>query len=299
MEGQKHKAGFVNIIGKPNVGKSTLMNALVGEKLSIITSKAQTTRHRIMGILNGDDYQIVYSDTPGIVTPAYELHRRMLDYIYSALEDADVALFVTDVYESYSQNDQYLRDVIERVNNSATPVIFLLNKTDQKKEAEVEALLSQWKEIIRARQYIPVSAMYGANLDFLFNAILENLPEHPPYFSKDELTDKSERFFAAEIIREKIFLNYKKEVPYSTEVAIVEFKEKDDIIHIRAEIYVERRSQRAIIIGKGGEGLKKVGMQARLDMEAFFDKKVFLEQYVRVEEDWRKVKSKLNQFGYQ
>jgi len=298
MEAKKHKAGFVNIIGKPNVGKSTLMNALVGEKLSIVTSKAQTTRHRIMGIINGEDYQVVYSDTPGIVTPAYELHRRMLDYIYSALEDADVALFMTDVYERYSEDDQYLKDVIEKINGVGIPVIFLLNKTDQKSGAEVENLLSQWKGIVKAADYLPISAMYASNLDRLFDAILDALPEHPPYFPKDELTDKTERFFAAEIIREKIFLNYKKEVPYSSEVAVVEFKESDDIIRIKAEIYVERRSQRAIIIGKNGEALKKVGTQARLDMEAFFGKKVFLETYVRVEEDWRKLKTKLNRFGY-
>lgn len=299
MEGQKHKAGFVNIIGKPNVGKSTLMNALVGEKLSIVTSKAQTTRHRIMGIINSDDYQIVYSDTPGVVTPAYELHHRMLDYIYSALEDADVALLMTDVYENYTEEDKYLKDVIERVNNSDTPVIFLLNKTDQKSGGDIENLMSRWRGIVKAAHYIPVSAMYASNLDILFKAILDVLPEHPPYFPKDELTDKSERFFAAEIIREKIFLNYKKEVPYSSEVAIIEFKESENIIHISAEIYVERRSQRVIVIGKNGEALKKVGTQARLDMEAFFGKKVFLEQYVRVEEDWRKIKNKLNRFGYQ
>jgi GTPase len=298
MGDQKHKAGFVNIIGKPNVGKSTLMNALVGEKLSIITSKAQTTRHRIMGILNGEDFQIVYSDTPGIINPAYELHKAMMRFVYSALEDADVALFMTDVYEDFSEEDKFLKDVIENINNSATKVIFLLNKIDQKKETEVNQKLQYWEKIIKAEKYIPISALHAANLDLLFNAIVENLPEHPPYFPKDELTDKSERFFAAEIIREKIFLNYKKEVPYSTEVVIEDFKETEDIIRIRAEIYVERKTQRSIIIGKGGEAIKKVGIQARQDMEAFFGKHVYLEQYVRVEEDWRKSSSKLGRFGY-
>jgi GTPase len=298
MDDKKHKAGFVNILGKPNVGKSTLMNALVGEKLSIITSKAQTTRHRIMGIINGEDYQIVYSDTPGIINPAYALHKAMMRFVESALEDADVALFMTDVYEDYTEEDIYLRDVIEKIHRSDTKTIFLLNKTDQKKEAEVNQKLQQWEKIIRAEKYIPISALHAANLDLLFHSITEILPEHPPYFPKDELTDKSERFFAAEIIREKIFLNYKKEVPYSTEVVIEDFKESDDIIRIRAEIYVERKSQRSIIIGKGGEAIKKVGIQARQDMEAFFGKHVYLEQYVRVEEDWRKSTAKLGRFGY-
>ncbi len=298
MDQQKHKAGFVNILGKPNVGKSTLMNALMGERLSIITSKAQTTRHRIMGILNGDDYQIVYSDTPGILNPAYELHKAMMRFVDSALEDADVMLFMTDVYEQFSEEDKYLNEIIKRINDSTTTVIFLLNKIDQKSEQEVDLKLEQWKGIVKAKKYLPISALHAANLKELFETIIENLPEHPAYFPKDEMTDKSERFFAAEILREKIFLNYKKEVPYSSEVVIAEFKESEDIIRIRAEIYVERRTQRSILIGKNGEALKKVGTEARLDMEAFFGKKVFLEQYVRVEEDWRKSSTKLNRFGY-
>ncbi len=298
MDQQKHKAGFVNILGKPNVGKSTLMNALMGERLSIITSKAQTTRHRIMGILNGDDYQIVYSDTPGILNPAYELHKAMMRFVDSALEDADVMLFMTDVYEQFSEEDKYLNEIIKRINDSTTTVIFLLNKIDQKSEQEVDLKLEQWKGIVKATKYLPISALHAANLKELFETIIENLPEHPAYFPKDEMTDKSERFFAAEILREKIFLNYKKEVPYSSEVVIAEFKESEDIIRIRAEIYVERRTQRSILIGKNGEALKKVGTEARLDMEAFFGKKVFLEQYVRVEEDWRKSSTKLNRFGY-
>lgn len=290
----QHKAGFVSIVGKPNVGKSTLMNALVGEKLSIITSKAQTTRHRIMGIVNGDDFQIVYSDTPGILSPQYELHKSMMRFVSFSLEDADVILFMTDIYE-----DAEGIDFMKRIQKAEVPVFVLLNKVDQADEAKVNEKLEYWKSHVpNAKEVIPVSALKTFNLDKVFNLILENIPVHPPYYDKEELTDKPERFFAAEIIREKIFLNYKKEVPYSTEVVISEFKEKEDLITIRAEIFVERDSQKGIIIGKGGEMLKKIGTQARTEMERFFAKKVFLEQHVKVEPDWRSKINKLKNFGY-
>jgi GTPase len=293
MENQTHKAGFVSIIGKPNVGKSTLMNFMVGEKLSIITSKAQTTRHRIFGILSGDDFQIIYSDTPGIISPKYELHKSMMKFVNASLEDADVILFVTDIFEKFDEEE-----VIEKLNNVTTPIFLLINKIDLAKENQVQEKIDYWKEKINAKEIIPISAINNFNIETIFGRIMELMPNHPPYFDKDELTDKSERFFAAEIIREKIFLNYKKEIPYSCEVVVIEFKESDDIIRISSEIYVERKSQRAIIIGKDGEAIKKVGIQAREEMEKFFGKKVFLEQYVRVEPDWRKNQSKLRKFGY-
>jgi GTP-binding protein Era len=290
----QHKAGFVSIVGKPNVGKSTLMNALVGEKLSIITSKAQTTRHRIMGIVNGDDFQIVYSDTPGILSPQYELHKSMMRFVSFSLEDADVILFMTDIYE-----DAEGIDFMKRIQKAEVPVFVLLNKVDQADEAKVNEKLEYWKsQVPNAKEVIPISALKPFNLDKVFNLILENIPVHPAYYDKEELTDKPERFFAAEIIREKIFLNYKKEVPYSTEVVISEFKEKEDIITIRAEIFVERDSQKGIIIGEGGKMLKKIGTQARTEMERFFAKKVFLEQHVKVEPDWRSKINKLKNFGY-
>lgn len=293
MSAAAHKAGFVSIVGKPNVGKSTLMNALTGEKLSIITSKAQTTRHRIMGIVNGEDFQIVYSDTPGILEPKYELHRSMMKFVNFSLEDADVILFVTDIYEEYDENQ-----MMKRINKTDVPVYLLLNKIDQADEAKVTEKLSYWKEKIKAKEYIPVSALEKFNLEKIFDLIMQHLPVHPPYYDKDEMTDKPERFFAAEIIREKIFLNYKKEVPYSTEVAIEEFKEEENIIRIRAQIYVERDTQKGIIIGHKGEMLKKIGMEARMDMEQFFNKKIFLETHVKVEPDWRNKVNKLKNFGY-
>jgi GTP-binding protein Era len=293
MSETPHKAGFVSIIGKPNVGKSTLMNALTGEKLSIVTSKAQTTRHRIMGIVNGEDFQIVYSDTPGILEPQYELHRSMMKFVSFALEDADVILFITDIYEEYEENQ-----MMKRLHKTNVPIFLLLNKIDQADEMKVNEKLNYWKEKIKAEDYIPVSALEKFNLEKIFGVILQHLPVHPPYFDKDEMTDKPERFFAAEILREKIFLNYKKEIPYSTEVSISEFKEKDDIIAIRAEIYVERDSQKGILIGHKGEMLKKIGMEARKDMEQFFGKKVFLETHVKVEPDWRNKMNKLKSFGY-
>ena len=288
-----HKAGYVSIIGKPNVGKSTLMNQMVGERLSIITSKAQTTRHRIMGILNGPDYQIVYSDTPGIIQPKYELHKSMMRFVHSSLEDADVILFVTDLYEQYDEDE-----VIQKLKRTEAPILLLINKVDLAKGNEVEVKTHEWQERMPDSKVIPISALQGLNIGKVFDTILENMPQHPPYFPKDELTDKPERFFAAEIIREKIFLNYKKEIPYSTEVAIMEFKEDEKIIRMRAEIYVERRTQKGIIIGKGGEALKKVGIQARKDMEAFFGKQVHLETFVKIQPDWRKHNTQLNRFGY-
>ena len=293
MEGTKtHKAGFVSIIGKPNVGKSTLMNQMVGEKLSIITSKAQTTRHRIMGIISGADFQMVYSDTPGILKPEYGLHESMMQFVKASLEDADVVLFVTDIYEKF---DEHLAQSLERIK---APIIFLLNKTDQAKGTQVEDKLTYWRQQVKATSYLPISALTGANVDTVFNALLETLPEHPPYFPKDELTDKPEKFFVEEIIREKIFLNYKKEVPYSCEVVVTEFKEDESIIRIRAEIYVERKSQKGIIIGKGGQALKKVGIEARTDLEAFFEKQIHLETFVKIAADWRKKERSLRNFGY-
>lgn len=288
-----HKAGFVSIIGKPNVGKSTLMNALIGERLSIITSKAQTTRHRIMGILSGDDFQIVYSDTPGILEPKYELQASMMRFVHHALIDADVILFVTDLEEKYAGEA-----VIEKINQMEIPVIFVMNKIDLGKGSQAQDKLAYWKELVKADEYLSVSALQGAGVDKVFEAILQHLPEHPPYYPKDEITDKPERFFAAEIVREKIFLNYQQEVPYSSEVVVTEFKEEPDIIRMRCEIYVERESQKGILIGKKGEALKTVGTQAREDMEKFFGKKVYLEQHVKVAPDWRKKQQQLNRFGY-
>ncbi|GAA4426393.1 GTPase Era [Pontibacter saemangeumensis] len=288
-----HKAGFVSIVGKPNVGKSTLMNALVGEKLSIITSKAQTTRHRIMGILNGDDFQIVYSDTPGIIKPQYALHESMMGFVRTSLEDADVILFVTDIYEKHDEEE-----VISRLRNAEVPVLVLVNKIDQAKVQDVKDKIIYWQEKMSPTEVLPISALHGTNTEHLFDRLLHYLPAHPPYFPKDELTDKPERFFVSEMIREKIFLNYKKEIPYSCEVVVEEFREEEDIIRIRAEISVERKSQKGIVIGHKGEALKKVGTQARLDMEEFFQKKIFLDLYVRVNENWRTDQKLLRRFGY-
>ncbi|MBB6612927.1 GTPase Era [Pontibacter sp. Tf4] len=288
-----HKAGFVSIVGKPNVGKSTLMNALVGEKLSIITSKAQTTRHRIMGILNGDDFQIVYSDTPGIIKPQYALHESMMSFVRTSLEDADVILFVTDIYEKHNEDD-----VIKRLQHAQVPILLLINKIDQATEEEVKEKVAYWQEKMNPTEIHPISALHKFGLDQLFQRLLHYLPEHPAFYPKDELTDKPERFFVSEIIREKIFLNYKKEIPYSCEVVVEEFKEEEEIIRIRAEISVERKSQKGIVIGNKGEALKKVGMQARIDMEEFFQKKIFLDLYVRVNENWRTDQKLLRRFGY-
>jgi len=295
---RNHRAGFVSIIGKPNVGKSTLMNVLVGEKMSIITSKAQTTRHRIMGILNGKHedipFQLVYSDTPGVLKPAYKLHDSMMTFVKGSLEDADVVLFVTEVGEKATDHD-----VLPLLTRTDAPIILVLNKIDLSSDEEVKRKTEEWEAQIQPAAIIPISALHNANIQTLFDAVITRLPFHPPYFNEDELTDKPERFFAAEIVREKIFLNYRQEIPYSSEVVISEFKERDDMIVIRAEILVERKSQKGIIIGEKGEMLKKIGTQARQDMEAFFGKKVFLEQHVKVEPEWRSNDKKLRQFGYE
>jgi GTP-binding protein Era len=269
------------------------MNALVGEKLSIITSKAQTTRHRIMGIINGDDFQIVYSDTPGIIEPKYELHKSMMRFVQTSLEDADVVLFVTDIYEQSGEEE-----LIARLKTIQVPLFLVLNKIDLATQEQVTDRINYWQAQINPKEVMAVSALNSFNTERILQAIHDNLPEHPPYFPKDEMTDKPERFFASEIIREKIFLNYKKEVPYSCEVVITEFKEKEDIIVIRAEIMVERTSQRAIIIGHQGESIKRVGILSREEMEKFFGKKVFLEQFVKVEPDWRYKTRALDRFGY-
>ena len=288
-----HKAGFVNIIGNPNVGKSTIMNALVGEKLSIITSKSQTTRHRILGIFNGDDFQIVYSDTPGIVNPHYKLHESMMRFINLALEDADLFLLVTEVGETLKNHD-----TLDKVINSEIPVILLINKIDLSNQEEVEEKVEYWQNEIPRAIIIPTSATENFNLDVVFNKILELLPESPPYFPKDELTDKSMRFFVSEIIREKILMYYQKEIPYSCEVVVEMFKEENNINKISTVIYVERDSQKGIMIGHKGSMLKKVGTEARLDIEEFTGKKCFLEIHVKVLKDWRNNDNSLRRFGY-
>ena len=290
----EHKAGFVNIIGNPNVGKSTLMNQLVGEKLSIITSKAQTTRHRIMGIMSGENFQIIYSDTPGIIKPHYKLHEKMLRFIDRALEDADILLYITDVKEKYDKHQDY----INKIKKNDIPIILLVNKIDLAREGELESILSQWKKMLPAAHIIPISALKGYYLPEVFDKILELLPENPPYYPKDALTDKPERFFTSEIIREKIFLNFEKEVPYSTEVQIDEFKDTDQILNIRATIYVMRDSQKSILIGKKGEAIKNIGIQAREDLEALYEKQVFLDLYVKVYKEWRDKDGFLKSLGY-
>ena len=289
-----HKAGFVNIVGNPNVGKSTLMNSLVGERISIITSKAQTTRHRIMGIVNTEDMQIVYSDTPGVLEPNYKLQQSMLAFSHSALQDADVLLYVTDTIETPTKNQRF----IDRVNSQSAPVILVINKIDQTDQDKLEALVAQWREILPKAEIIPLSALMKFNLEYLLKRIKEQLPESPPFFDKDALTDKPARFFVTEIIREKILEVYDKEVPYSCEVAVEQFKEGNDLIRINAIIFVERDSQKGIIIGAQGKSLKRVGTMARKDIETFFQKKVFLELHVKVEKDWRSRENKLKSFGY-
>jgi len=289
-----HKSGFVNILGNPNVGKSTIMNALVGEKLSIITSKAQTTRHRIMGIVNGEDFQIVYSDTPGILKPKYKLQETMMNFVNTALSDADTILYITDVNERTAFEGEY----IDRIKESGIPVIIAINKIDLTDQDNLEKIVESWHLAFPGSPVIPVSALKNFNLSSLLNAILDKLPESPPFFPKDQLTDKFERFFASEIIREKILLNYKKEIPYSVEIEIESFKEEKDIIKIRGLIHVTRDSQKGIIIGHKGSMLKRVGTEARHDMEDFFKKKVFLELYVKVTKDWRDKPLVLKRFGY-
>lgn len=294
MSENTHKAGFVNIIGKPNVGKSTLMNALLGEKLSIISSKAQTTRHRILGIMNEPEYQIVFSDTPGMLKPKYELHKSMMGFVNLSLEDADVIVFVTDLFE----NDEEIEDIIKKVNTADVPVLLIINKIDLNKEEKLAEVTQYWGEKINADVVIPISALEGFNLQKILQEILDRLPVHPPFYDKEELSDRPERFFASEIVREKIFVQYKKEIPYSTEVRIEDFEETENLIRMRAVIFVERDSQKGIIIGDKGKALKRVGTQARIEMEKFFGKKVFLETFVKVEDNWRKNKNKLRKFGY-
>jgi GTPase len=293
MEQKEFKAGFVSIVGKPNVGKSSLMNKLVGENVSIITSKAQTTRHRIMGMLNGDDYQVVYSDTPGILEPKYSLHQAMMSFVKVSLEDADVILLVVEL------QDKFEPELFERFHRITTPILLLINKVDLAKGSQVTDKIAYWKEQLpNVTDILPVSAKSGENVSKILDTVKSMLPVHPPFFPQDEFTDRTERFFASEIIREKIFLNYSEEIPYSAEVAINSFKDEPDIIRISAEIYVERDTQKGIIIGKAGSSLKKVGTEARKDMESFFGKKVFLETHVKVADNWRKEKNRLRQFGY-
>jgi len=289
-----HKAGFVNIIGNPNVGKSTLMNALVGEKISIITSKAQTTRHRIMGIVNGEDFQIVYSDTPGILQPGYGLQELMRKYARSALTDSDIIIYVTDVLEKITIDEEFLK----RMKSARIPILLVINKIDLGNEQKVKQLAEDYSIILPKAEILPVSALEGFNVDTMLNRILELLPESPAYYPKDALTDKSERFFVAEIIREKILLNYQKEIPYSVEIEVESFKESQKIIHIRCIIYVSRESQKGIMIGHKGSMLKKTGTRARIDLEKFLNKKVFLELYVKVKKEWRNDTGQLKKFGY-
>ncbi|MDD2525680.1 MAG: GTPase Era [Bacteroidales bacterium] len=289
-----HKAGFVNIIGNPNVGKSTLMNKLVGERVSIITPKAQTTRHRIMGIVNTEDMQIVFSDTPGVLKPHYKLQESMLNFSQSALSDADVLIYVTDVIEKLDKNEEFLA----LVKAQTMPLLLLINKIDLSNQEELDLLVSTWKEELPQAEIVPVSAKSGFNLDYVLRRIREQIPESEPYFDKDALTDKPTRFFVNEIIREKIFLFYQKEIPYSTEVVVEEYKDTEKLVSIRAVIYVERDSQKGIIIGHGGKALKKIGTESRRDIEAFLGKKVFLELYVKVETDWRSKENVLKNFGY-
>lgn len=289
-----HKAGFVSIIGKPNVGKSTLMNALVGEKLSIITPKAQTTRHRILGIVNEENYQIVFSDTPGIIKPRYGLQDSMMNFVKGALSDADLILFVTDVNEQHDEND-----VLEKIINTTIPMIVLINKIDGSTQEQVDEKQAYWQELLKPKHIFAISALHKYNLEGIMEMVLDYLPEHPAYYDKEEITDKTQRFFVSEIIREKIFNNYQKEIPYSTEVVITSFKEEEKITRISAEIIVERDSQKNILIGKGGAMLKKVGTEARKDIEKFLDQKVFLETFVKVLPDWRSKKNYLKSFGYE
>lgn len=290
---ENFKSGFVNIIGRPNVGKSTLLNALMGEKIAITSSKAQTTRQRMFGILTENDYQIVFSDTPGAIDPAYKLQEKMMGYVKTALEDADLILFMV----ALEDKNEY-PTLVQMAIDAKAPVIFIINKTDQNKGSQTHDKLTYWKELFPELEFATLSALNQEGVAQLKTRIIELLPQHPPYFPEDEFTDKSERFITSEIIREKIFLNYKQEIPYSSEVVVTSFKEEPDIIHIEAEIFVERDSQKGIIIGKKAESIKKVGTEARKDLEAFFRKKIHLQTFVKVEKDWRKDDRKLSKFGY-
>lgn len=290
----KHKSGFVNIIGNPNVGKSTLMNALVGEKLSIVTARAQTTRHRIMGILSGEDFQVVFSDTPGILAPKYKLQESMMNFVETAISDADVILYVTDIVETPGKNGEF----IEKLRNVKVPVLIIINKADLGNQESLGVLADKWHEMVPSAEILPVSALEKFNTDLILKKIITLLPESPAWYDKDTFTDKNLRFFASEIIREKIFLNYDKEIPYSCEVTIESFKEEPDIYKIEALIFTERDSQKGIIIGNKGSSLKRVATQARKEMESFFEKRVFLQIFVKVNPNWREDKGKLKRFGY-
>lgn len=289
-----HKAGFVNIIGNPNVGKSTLMNAFVGERLSIITSKAQTTRHRILGIVNGEDFQILFSDTPGIIKPAYELQSSMMDFVKSAFEDADVLIYMVEIGEKELKDEAFFNKII----HAKIPVLLLLNKIDKSNQEQLEEQVNLWKEKVPNAEIFPISALENFNVSAVFDRIIELLPESQPYYPKDALTDKPERFFVNETIREKILLHYEKEIPYSVEIETEEFKEDDDIIRIRAVIMVERDTQKGIIIGHKGAAIKKVGIEARQDLEKFFGKQIHIEMFVKVNKDWRSNSYQLRRFGY-
>jgi GTPase len=289
-----HKSGFVNIVGCPNVGKSTLMNAMVGEKLSIITSKAQTTRHRIMGIVSGEDYQIIFSDTPGIIKPAYKLQEKMMQFVVTAFTDADVFLLITDIFEDMQLEESYL----EKLARTSRPVLLLINKLDLADQAKLEEKVQSWTSRLPNAEIIPISALKKFNLDHVLRRIVELLPAGDPYYSKDEFTDRPERFFVSEIVREKILLNYKKEIPYSVEVVVNEFKDEEKIIRMQVDILVERESQKGIIIGDKGSSLKKVGSAARKDLETFFGKQVFLQLFVKVDKDWRSNERRLKNLGY-
>lgn len=291
---QKHRAGFVNIIGNPNVGKSTLMNAFVGEKLSIITSKAQTTRHRILGIVNGDNFQLILSDTPGIIKPAYQLQEAMMDFVKSAFEDADLLVYMVEIGEKDLKDEAFFN----KIKNSSIPVLLLLNKIDKSTQEQLEEQIQLWNEKLPNVEIYPISALENFNVKEVFERIIELLPESPPFYPKDQLTDKPERFFVNETIREKILLNYKKEIPYAVEVVTEEFFEEDSIIRIRSVIMVERETQKGIIIGHKGGPLKKVGMQAREDLEKFFGKQIHIELYVKVNKNWRTNTNQLKRFGY-
>ena len=289
-----HKAGFVNIIGNPNVGKSTLMNAFVGEKLSIITSKAQTTRHRIFGIVSGDDFQVVFSDTPGIIKPSYALQASMMDFVKSAFEDADILIYMVEIGEKELKDEVFFN----RINKLEVPVLLLINKVDTSDQSTLEEQVTYWKEKVPRAEIFPISALRNFQTEVVFNRIIELLPESPAFFPKDQLTDKPERFFVNEIIREKILLHYKKEIPYSVEVETESFAYSETIIHIRSVIMVERESQKGIIIGHKGEALKRVGVEARTDLEKFFGKQIHLELFVKVNKDWRSNARQLRRFGY-
>ncbi len=291
---KKHKAGFVNIIGNPNVGKSTFLNAVVGEDLAITTPKAQTTRHRILGIVNGDDYQVVFSDTPGIIKPAYEMQEAMMDFVKESFEDADILIYMVEAGEKDLKNEAFF----DKIAKSKVPVLLLINKVDQTDQEKLEEMIKYWQEKVPNAEIFPISALHGFGVNQVLNRILELLPESPPYFSKDQLTDKTERFIVNEKIREKILKHYKKEIPYSVEVETEEFKDEGDRIRIRSIIYVERESQKGILIGHKGAGLKRIGTEARKDLEKFFGKKIYLELYVKVNKDWRKKADQLRRFGY-